>query len=290
MAAAFTRSNGDYLQSKFGRMPSPGELYIAHFLGPQGAEKMFDAGLQDPDQVAAQLFPQPGQANPQIFYDRRPRPDDPRGLQGAGRPAQRHRRADIAPDPAFAAQQIANARVRRQPSARPTGHRRASASRHVVHCTVRTETPTGTPTPLIGSAAGGAAHRQRSRRAVACRTGGRATAACWQSMQQDRADTSRGRSPPSTARCPAQATIADQASALGYSPLPAPPSLLVAPDGDADRPRRQRLHSSPATTDPVPPLTDDGGIPQAAHRDVAASARRQQRVLHPAPRPALNGA
>ena len=34
---------------KFGRMPSPGELYIAHFLGPHGAEKFFKAGLADPE-------------------------------------------------------------------------------------------------------------------------------------------------------------------------------------------------------------------------------------------------
>jgi len=69
MAAAFTESNGQYLQSKFGRMPSPGELYIAHFLGPQGAEKMFNAGLDNPDQVAAKLFPSQARANRQIFYD-----------------------------------------------------------------------------------------------------------------------------------------------------------------------------------------------------------------------------
>src|SRR5690348_3011146 len=68
MAAAFTASNGAYLKQKFGRMPSPGELYIAHFLGPQGAEKMFNAGLEDPDQVAAKLFPKQAKANPQIFY------------------------------------------------------------------------------------------------------------------------------------------------------------------------------------------------------------------------------
>src|SRR5690242_9214707 len=57
MAAAFTRANGAYLEDKFGRMPSAGELYIAHFLGAQGAEKLFNAGLTDADQVAAKLFP-----------------------------------------------------------------------------------------------------------------------------------------------------------------------------------------------------------------------------------------
>jgi len=69
MAAAFTKSNGDYLRAKFGRMPSPGELYIAHFLGAQGAEKMFNAGLKNPDQVAAALFPRAAAANRAIFYD-----------------------------------------------------------------------------------------------------------------------------------------------------------------------------------------------------------------------------
>jgi len=69
LAAAFTRNNGAYLYGKFGRMPSPGELYIAHFLGPKGAEKMFTAGLADPDQIAAKLFPKQAKANPSIFYD-----------------------------------------------------------------------------------------------------------------------------------------------------------------------------------------------------------------------------
>lgn len=68
LAAAFTQSNGAYLEGKFGRMPSAGELYIAHFLGPQGAEKLFRAGLDNPDQVAAKLFPKQAKANPQIFY------------------------------------------------------------------------------------------------------------------------------------------------------------------------------------------------------------------------------
>ncbi|HEY4199961.1 MAG TPA: transglycosylase SLT domain-containing protein [Devosiaceae bacterium] len=74
MAAAFTKSNGDYLTKRFGRMPSPGELYIAHFLGAQGAEKMFVAGLQNPDQIAASLFPKQAQTNQTIFYaDGKPR-------------------------------------------------------------------------------------------------------------------------------------------------------------------------------------------------------------------------
>lgn len=68
LAAAFTKSNGDYLSQRFGRRPSAGELYIAHFLGAQGAERMFNAGLQDPDQIAADLFPKQAAANRTIFY------------------------------------------------------------------------------------------------------------------------------------------------------------------------------------------------------------------------------
>ncbi|AVF05051.1 MULTISPECIES: transglycosylase SLT domain-containing protein [Devosia] len=69
LAAAFTRSNGDYLRSQFGRMPSAGELYIAHFLGAQGAERMFKAGLENPEQIAVQLFPRQAAANRAIFFD-----------------------------------------------------------------------------------------------------------------------------------------------------------------------------------------------------------------------------
>jgi hypothetical protein len=68
LAAAYTRENGDYLRQQFGRMPSPGELYIAHFLGAQGAETLFRAGLANPDQNAAKLFPQQARANPTIFF------------------------------------------------------------------------------------------------------------------------------------------------------------------------------------------------------------------------------
>jgi hypothetical protein len=69
LAAAFTRRNGDYLFGKFGRMPSPGELYIAHFLGPSGAERFFELGLQNPNASAAGAFPRPAAANPSIFYE-----------------------------------------------------------------------------------------------------------------------------------------------------------------------------------------------------------------------------
>lgn len=113
LAAAFTRSNGAYLQEKFGRMPSPGELYIAHFLGPKGAEKMFAAGLVNPDRIAAELFPRQAKSNPAIFY-----------ADGKARTIRqvyqalvaRHQPAGTA-DPAFAAQQIAASPASKWPDA-----------------------------------------------------------------------------------------------------------------------------------------------------------------------------
>ena len=70
LAAAYTKRNGEYLSNRFGRNPSPGELYIAHFLGAAGAERMFRAGLENPEQIAANLFPSQAQANRAIFYGR----------------------------------------------------------------------------------------------------------------------------------------------------------------------------------------------------------------------------
>lgn len=101
LAAAFTKSNGDYLSARFGRQPSAGELYIAHFLGAQGAEKMFNAGLQNPDQIAAALFPRQAQANKTIFYDN----GQPRTIRQVYRAlVAKH---DGAPSTEFAAQQMA---------------------------------------------------------------------------------------------------------------------------------------------------------------------------------------
>lgn len=103
LAAAFTRSNGAYLFERFGRMPSPGELYIAHFLGAKGAEKLFVAGLRDPDQVAAALFPRQAKANPAIFYD----DGRPRTIRQVYRAlVAKHEGASVV-DPRFAAQQMA---------------------------------------------------------------------------------------------------------------------------------------------------------------------------------------
>lgn len=69
LAAAFTRRNGEYLHDRFGRMPSAGELYIAHFMGARGAEKFFNLGLSRPNDSAAAHFPSQARANEAIFYE-----------------------------------------------------------------------------------------------------------------------------------------------------------------------------------------------------------------------------
>lgn len=109
LAAAFTKSNGDYLLERFGRMPSPGELYIAHFLGARGAETFFTAGLANPDQNAARLFPRQAEANRSIFYAG----VKPRTVRQVYEALVAKHRPDVArpvsttPAPAFAAQQMA---------------------------------------------------------------------------------------------------------------------------------------------------------------------------------------
>ncbi|MDP1731475.1 MAG: lytic transglycosylase domain-containing protein [Devosia sp.] len=111
LAAAFTRNNGAYLRGKFGRMPSPGELYIAHFLGAKGAEKLFTAGLADPDRIAAELFPKQAKANPAIFYA----DGKPRTIRQVYRALVARHEAPAAVDPAFAAQQMAARPVSKWP-------------------------------------------------------------------------------------------------------------------------------------------------------------------------------
>lgn len=69
MAGAFSRANAFQLTGTIGRRPTEGELYIAHFLGPDGAGKMINAADSRPDANAAKLFPAAAAANRSIFYD-----------------------------------------------------------------------------------------------------------------------------------------------------------------------------------------------------------------------------
>jgi len=68
MAGAFARTNAAQLAQSIGRTPSDGEIYIAHFLGSEGAGKLIGAAMSQPQANAAAMFPQAAAANPGIFY------------------------------------------------------------------------------------------------------------------------------------------------------------------------------------------------------------------------------
>ncbi len=116
LAAAMTRENGERLFARFGRMPSPGELYIAHFLGAEGASRFFTAGLANPDQNAAALFPRQAKANPGIFYKSGRALSVREVYQGL---VAKHTGGPAALDPRFAAQQMAVEPTSKWPEAEP---------------------------------------------------------------------------------------------------------------------------------------------------------------------------
>lgn len=68
MAGELTAKNGAYLESRLGREPSNGELYIAHFLGAGGATKLISHAESNPEARADTLFPRQARANRSIFY------------------------------------------------------------------------------------------------------------------------------------------------------------------------------------------------------------------------------
>ncbi len=69
MGAAYTQQNISSLESALGRSPNPGEIYIAHFLGAQGAAKFILGTFRNPNAAAADVFPRAADANRTIFFD-----------------------------------------------------------------------------------------------------------------------------------------------------------------------------------------------------------------------------
>jgi hypothetical protein len=69
MAGAFARANAAQLAGTIGRPPSEAELYIAHFLGSDGAARLIATAARAPRTDAAAMFPQAAMANRGIFYD-----------------------------------------------------------------------------------------------------------------------------------------------------------------------------------------------------------------------------
>jgi hypothetical protein len=68
MAGELASDHAAYLKGRTGRQPTSGELYAAHFLGPQGSAKLIEAVENNPGAVAAHLFPDAARANKSIFY------------------------------------------------------------------------------------------------------------------------------------------------------------------------------------------------------------------------------
>ena len=68
MAGELASDHAAYLKGRVGRDPTPGELYAAHFLGPQGSARLIEAVESTPGAVAAHLFPDAARANKAIFY------------------------------------------------------------------------------------------------------------------------------------------------------------------------------------------------------------------------------
>ncbi len=68
MAGELTSDHASYLRGRVGRSPTAGELYAAHFLGPQGSARLIEAMQSRPGAAAASIFPDAAAANKSIFY------------------------------------------------------------------------------------------------------------------------------------------------------------------------------------------------------------------------------
>src|SRR6478735_858596 len=55
MAGELTSDSAAYLKGRVGRSPTAGELYVAHFLGPQGSARLIKAAESQPETAAASL-------------------------------------------------------------------------------------------------------------------------------------------------------------------------------------------------------------------------------------------
>lgn len=68
MAGELAADHAAYLRGRVGREPTPGELYVAHVLGPVGSAKLIDAVRTAPTAAASSLFPEAAGANHGLFY------------------------------------------------------------------------------------------------------------------------------------------------------------------------------------------------------------------------------
>jgi hypothetical protein len=75
LAGALAKRNAADLSSALGRQPTAGELYLAHFLGANGAKRLIALQRNNPNASAAAAFPDAARANKSIFQhaDGKPR-------------------------------------------------------------------------------------------------------------------------------------------------------------------------------------------------------------------------
>jgi hypothetical protein len=68
MAGELASDHASYLRGRVGREPTGGELYAAHFLGPQGSARLIEATRDTPRATAASMFPDAAASNRSVFY------------------------------------------------------------------------------------------------------------------------------------------------------------------------------------------------------------------------------
>ncbi len=71
MAAEYAADNKAYLETRLKDEVGPVEMYLAHFMGPNGAASFLSAMKKNPMGNAADHFPEAARANRGVFYDQK---------------------------------------------------------------------------------------------------------------------------------------------------------------------------------------------------------------------------
>ncbi|MDE2184871.1 MAG: lytic transglycosylase domain-containing protein [Alphaproteobacteria bacterium] len=69
MAGEYAKQTQATMQNVLGRPVCDGELYAAHFLGPESACRLIEMNASAPNSIAASVFPQAAAANKNVFYN-----------------------------------------------------------------------------------------------------------------------------------------------------------------------------------------------------------------------------
>lgn len=70
LAAEMLKRDRERIARRIGRDLTHGETYLAHFLGPDDAERFMEKVVEEPGTAAAKLLPKPARANKPIFFAR----------------------------------------------------------------------------------------------------------------------------------------------------------------------------------------------------------------------------